>query len=98
MKKCPFCTKKIQDDAINCKYCGEFPDAANHSRFAEKKIQWYFRKCCIIIAVCCAGPLAFPLIWLRPQTTWAWKIGLTIGILLVFSWIFWPGSKMLFFG
>jgi hypothetical protein len=32
------------------------------------------------------GPLALPLIWLRPQTTLAWKIGLTIGI-LVLSWI-----------
>ena len=27
-----------------------------------------------------------PLIWLRPQTTRTWKIGLTIGI-LVLSWI-----------
>jgi len=32
------------------------------------------------------GPLALPLIWWRPHTTRAWKIGLTIGI-LVFSWI-----------
>ena len=37
-------------------------------------------------AVCCVGPLALPLIWWRPQTTRAWKIGLTIGI-LVLSWI-----------
>ena len=33
------------------------------------------------------GPLALPLIWWRPQTTRAWKIGLTIGI-LVLSLIF----------
>ena len=61
-------------------------DASNKLRFAEKNIQWYFRKSFIIIAVCCVGPLALPLIWFRPQTTRTWKIGLTIGI-LVLSWI-----------
>ena len=86
MKKCPFCAEEIQDAAIKCKHCGEFMDASIHSRFAEKKIEWYFRKSFIILALCCVGPLALPLIWLRPQTTRAWKIGLTIGI-LVLSWI-----------
>jgi len=86
MKKCPFCAEEIQDDAIKCKHCGEFLDASHHPRFTEEKIQWYFRKSFIIIAVCCVGPLALPLIWWRPQTTRAWKIGLTIGI-LVLSWI-----------
>jgi hypothetical protein len=61
-------------------------DASNRPRLAEQKIPWYFRKTFIIIALCGVGPLALPLIWLRPQTTMAWKIGLTIGI-LVLSWI-----------
>jgi hypothetical protein len=38
------------------------------------------------MAFCCVGPLALPLIWFRPQTTRAWKIGLTIGILII-SWV-----------
>jgi len=86
MKKCPFCAEDIQDAAIKCKHCGEFLDASSTPRVAKEKIKWYFRKSFTIIAVCSVGPLALPLIWWRPKTTLAWKIGLTIGI-LVLSWI-----------
>ena len=87
MKKCPFCAEDIQDAAIKCKHCGEFLDASTPTRIAEKKLPWYFRKTFIIIAVCSVGPLALPLIWWRPKTSLAWKIGLTI-VILVLSWIF----------
>jgi predicted nucleic acid-binding Zn ribbon protein len=86
MKKCPFCAEDIQNDAIKCKHCGEFLNAPSRARLAEEKIKWYFRKSFIVIAVSAVGPLALPLIWWRPQTTRAWKIGLTVGILIL-SWI-----------
>jgi predicted nucleic acid-binding Zn ribbon protein len=86
MKKCPFCAEDIQNDAIKCKHCGEFLNASTRARLAEEKIKWYFRKSFIVIAVSAVGPLALPLIWWRPQTTRAWKIGLTLGILIL-SWI-----------
>ena len=86
MKKCPFCAEDIQDKAIKYKHCGEFLDTAKAPHLGDEKIQWYFRKSFIIIAFCFVGPLALPLIWWRPQTTMAWKIGLTIGV-LVLSWI-----------
>jgi len=86
MKKCPLCAEAIQDEAIKCKHCGEFLDEAKRTSLAEKKIQWYFQTPFIVIAVCCVGPLALPLIWWCPQTTRAWKTGLTIAI-LVLSWL-----------
>jgi uncharacterized membrane protein YvbJ len=86
MKKCPFCAEDIQDDAIKCKHCGEFLDGSASPRLAEKKLPWYFRTSFLVIAVFSVGPLALPLIWWRPQTSLAWKIILTIGI-LVLSWI-----------
>jgi len=86
MKKCPYCAEDIQDDAIKCKHCREYLDASSSARFAERKFKWYFRTSFIVFAVCSVGPLALPLIWWRPQTTLAWKIGLTIAILAL-SWI-----------
>ncbi len=91
MKTCPFCAEEIQDAAIKCKHCGEFLDASQNPRLAGEKLPWYFRTTFIVIAVLSVGPLALPLIWWRPKTPLAWKVGLTIGILLL-TWVLYQAT------
>jgi len=47
---------------------------------------WYLRTSFIVIALLCVGPLALPLIWIRPRLSLAWKLVWTVAILAL-SWV-----------
>ena len=72
MKRCPFCAEEIQNEAVKCRFCGEFLLKSNTLR-----AKWYFSKGTLVMALLSVGPLALPLVWFNPHYKPITKLVLT---------------------
>ena len=84
MKKCPFCAEEILEDAIKCRFCGEFLDEAGR---AKQKTKWYYSVSAIVIGLLVIGPFALPLVWKNPKYRLTTKIVITIVVIAGTVWL-----------
>ena len=76
MKRCPFCAEEIQNEAVKCRFCGEFLPKSERS-----KAKWYFSTGTLVMALLSVGPLALPLVWFNPRYKPITKIVLTVVVI-----------------